>query len=323
MDHTKMPKKPELNAHTAPMWALWHYHSRDMHHGMHPGHTPTASVATEDLDRQDHVQHASPQSAEPVVHTNPTRAKDPRPVHSIQHASPDGKGSVQLAPTPVKPVSSGPALSAGSKESALAQLAEKIRQFKEPSIAQTAKNMVFADGNPNSAIMWIGEAPGAEEDAKGKPFVGASGKLLDAMMASIQLDRTRCYITNVVPWRPPFNRQPSGAEIKMFLPFLQEHIRLISPRVLICVGGVAAKAVLNLDQTLTRAQGQLLWYTDPLLGTTIPAWTLYHPAYLMRAPGQKRAAWEQLLCIRAFLTEQSIAPRMDLQNGYGIDGGAE
>ena len=312
MEQTKT--QPELNPQTAPMWALWHYHSREMHHGMHPGHPPAASIAT-DLDGHDHIQHDAPQTAEPVAHTNPTRAKDSSgPVHSIQHDSPDGQGSVQLAPTPVKPVSSGPALSAGSKEAALAQLAEKIRQFKEPRIAQTATNMVFADGNPHSAIMLIGEAPGAEEDAKGKPFVGASGKLLDAMMASIQLDRTRCYITNVVPWRPPFNRQPSGAEVKMFLPFLQEHIHLISPRVLICVGGVAAKAVLNLDQTLTKAQGQLLSYTDPLSGATIPAWTLYHPAYLMRAPGQKRAAWEQLLCIRAFLTEQCITPRVDPQN---------
>ncbi len=269
MKHTKTP---ELNPQTAPMWALWHYHSRDLHHGMHPfGHTPTAA--------------------------------------------PDGQDSaVQHALMPEKPVCPAPPLITGSKEAALAQLAEKIRQFKEPRITQTATNMVFADGNPHSAIMLIGEAPGAEEDAKGKPFVGASGKLLDAMMASIQLDRTGCYITNVVPWRPPFNRQPSGAEIKMFLPFLQEHIYLINPRVLICVGGVAAKAVLNLDQTLTKAQGQLLSYTDPLSGAIIPAWTLYHPAYLMRAPGQKRAAWEQLLCIRAFLKEQNIPSSTDLQS---------
>ena len=262
MEHVKTPKNPELNPQTAPMWALWHCHSRDLHHGMHPfGNIPPSSVG----------------------------------------AKPNGQNHILHGPTSVKSVPPAPALTAGSKEAALAQLAEKIRQFKEPKIAQTAINMVFADGNPHSTIMLIGEAPGAEEDRQGKPFVGASGKLLDAMMASIQLDRTQTYITNVVPWRPPFNRQPSGAEIKMFLPFLQEHIHLINPRVLICVGGVAAKAVLNLDQTLTKSQGQLLSYTDPLSHHVIPAWTLYHPAYLMRAPGQKRAAWEQLLRIKAFL----------------------
>jgi uracil-DNA glycosylase family 4 len=298
MKHTKTP---ELNAHSAPMWALWHYHSRDLHHGMRP--SPMSDPA--DPGEQDFGQTPPhPHAADPVPQASTSHADDPAtPVTDPGgHCSqpPEEKDSAPWTSVPPSP------LTAGAKEAALAQLAEKIRQFKEPSIAQTATNMVFADGNPNSAIMLIGEAPGAEEDAKGKPFVGASGKLLDAMMASIQLDRTRCYITNVVPWRPPFNRQPSGAEIKMFLPFLQEHIHLINPRVLICVGGVAAKAVLNLDQTLTKAQGQLLSYTDPLSGAIIPAWTLYHPAYLMRAPGQKRAAWEQLLCIQAFLKAHNI-----------------
>jgi uracil-DNA glycosylase family 4 len=193
------------------------------------------------------------------------------------------------------------------KEGALIQLAEKLRQFKDLPISQTAENMVFSDGNPHSPIMLVGEAPGAEEDRQGKPFVGPSGKLLDAMLASINLDRTRVYITNVVPWRPPFNRQPSGEEIRAFLPFLHQHIAIIQPRVIICVGGVAAKALLNLTQTLTETQGQLLTYYSQFQSVHIPAWTLYHPAYLMRAPGQKKVAWQQLLRIQAFLKKIEIS----------------
>jgi DNA polymerase len=318
MEHTKT--QPELNLHNAPLWALWHYHIRDVHHGMHPCPATAASTIH---DRQALGQRPSSVllcAADPIQHASPSPnqqggASDhpSRPVHhNHQETTHDRQDSVQLTGSLAR---SAPSFTSGSKEEALAQLAEKIRQFKEPSIAQTATNLVFGDGNPHSAIMLIGEAPGAQEDIQGKPFVGASGALLDAMMASIQLDRTQCYITNVVPWRPPFNRQPSGAEIKVFLPFLHEHIHLINPRVLICVGAVAAKAVLNLDQTLTKAQGQLLSYQNPLSGDVIPAWTLYHPAYLMRAPGQKRAAWEQLLCIRAFLAEQCITARVNPQNG--------
>lgn len=287
------PKRPELNRETAPMWALWHYHRHDIHHGMHPMNRSIAPFS----------DHQPPQ----------------QPVHAAPETIPDltPKGPVDFTQNSIHPVKTAPPapisvprsvalLGKTEKETALAELAEKIRQFKEPSIAQTAENMVFSDGNPHSAIMLIGEAPGAEEDRQGKPFVGASGKLLDAMMASIQLDRMKTYITNVVPWRPPFNRQPSGTEIKTFLPFLQEHIHIIRPRILICVGAVAAKALLNLTQTLTQTQGQVLSYTNPLSGQEVPTWTLYHPAYLMRAPGQKRAAWEQLLCIQAFLKENAI-----------------
>ena len=285
MIHPKDPKRPDLNQETAPMWALWHYHMRDLHHGMHD---PNPMAPT----------HQKPEDPVPE---ECIRVSGPAPLQRVK-TEPIEKGPVE------QPLQESSVPKAEDKTSALTRLEEKLRHFREPSIAQTAKNMVFADGNPHSAIMLIGEAPGAEEDLQGKPFVGASGKLLDAMMASIQLDRSKVYITNVVPWRPPFNRQPSSAEIKTFLPFLQEHIHLIQPRLLICVGAVAAKAVLNLDQTLTQSQGQVLWYTNPLSHEKIPTWTLYHPAYLMRAPGQKRAAWQQLLCIQGFLKEKGITP---------------
>ena len=166
--------------------------------------------------------------------------------------------------------------------------------------------MVFGDGDPNADVMIIGEAPGAEEDRKGAPFVGASGHLLGRMLAAIGLTRESVYITNVLFWRPPGNRNPTSAEVATCLPFVQRHIELVSPKVLVFVGGAAAKTLLDRTEGIMRLRGK--WYeyqipTDAGEAVSIPALAMLHPAYLLRTPAQKRLAWLDLLSLRAKLGE--------------------
>lgn len=162
-----------------------------------------------------------------------------------------------------------------------------------------ARNLVFADGNTPARVMLIGEAPGREEDLQGKPFVGEAGKLLDQMLSAIGLGRERggdsaVYITNVVPWRPPQNRDPSPAEIAMMLPFLQRHVALVKPDLLILMGNVSCQACLG-KRGITRLRGQ---WTQAF---GLPALPMVHPAYLLRTPIAKRAAWADLLNLQAKL----------------------
>ena len=148
--------------------------------------------------------------------------------------------------------------------------------------------------------MLIGEAPGAEEDRQGRPFCGASGQLLDKMLSSINLDRNTVYITNVLPWRPPGNRTPTEHEINLMKPFLMRHIEIVSPKIIVVVGGSSAKAVLNIEGGILRHRG--LWKDLELDdGNKIPTIPTLHPAYLMRAPNQKKLAWEDLKSIRSKL----------------------
>lgn len=192
------------------------------------------------------------------------------------------------------------------KQEALAELYEEIFSFQGCPLSKTAQHTVFADGNPDSQVMLVGEAPGAEEDKLGKPFVGMSGKLLDLMLASIGLDRTSVYITNIMPWRPPFNRQPTSQEVAQCLPFVERHISIIRPKLLICVGGVAYKSLTKSTATMTSLQGKVFDYACPFLPQAIQSMVVYHPAYLLRSPGQKRTAWRQLLRIKAFLQEEPL-----------------
>jgi uracil-DNA glycosylase family 4 len=164
-------------------------------------------------------------------------------------------------------------------------------------------NLVFGTGAADADIMLIGEAPGRDEDREGRPFVGASGQLLDAMLGFLDLDReTNVYITNILPWRPPGNRQPTGAEIAACLPFLERHIALVAPKLLVFLGGTAAKTLLNRTEGITRLRGQWYDYTLPANGgvdsTAIPVMATLHPAYLLRQPAQKRAAWIDLIAVR-------------------------
>ena len=180
----------------------------------------------------------------------------------------------------------------------LNMLKEAMHNFDECDLKKTATQLVFADGNPSSKIMLIGEAPGAEEDRQGRPFCGASGQLLDKMLLSINLDRNNVYITNVIPWRPPGNRTPTENEIHLMKPFLIRHIEIVSPKILVTVGGSSAKAVLNIDGGILRHRG--LWKELELSnGKKVPTIATLHPAYLMRAPNQKKLAWEDLKSLRS------------------------
>ena len=183
----------------------------------------------------------------------------------------------------------------------LAALKAALEAFDGCSLKHTATNLVFADGNPNADVMLVGEAPGAEEDRQGLPFVGASGRLLDRMLACIGLDRTGVYITNILPWRPPGNRQPNAAEIAACLPFAERHVALVHPRLLILAGGTSAKTILGTNEGITRLHGRWTDHTIPGMTAPIPTIAIYHPAYLLRQPAAKRDAWRDLLAIRTRL----------------------
>jgi uracil-DNA glycosylase family 4 len=185
----------------------------------------------------------------------------------------------------------------------LAALREALAAFDGCSLKTTATNLVFGAGQAQADIMLIGEAPGRDEDRQGVPFVGASGQLLDVMLGYIGLSRDEnVYITNILPWRPPGNRQPTDAEIAACLPFLARHIALVAPRILIFLGGTSAKTLLGRKEGITRLRGHWYEYASPELENAgiaaIPAMATLHPAYLLRQPAQKRAAWKDLLSVR-------------------------
>ncbi len=196
----------------------------------------------------------------------------------------------------------GQALDARARASAcqtLEELRAVMAEFDGLSLKKTAKNLVFGDGNPKARVMFIGEAPGREEDLRGVPFVGRSGQLLDRMMAAIELDRTSAYITNVIAWRPPGNRTPSPAETAVCRPFIERHIELVSPQVLVFLGGVAAKEMLKVTTGIMRLRGQ--WLTYPEAPEKYRVMATLHPAYLLRQPAHKRLAWRDFLEIRRAL----------------------
>jgi len=166
--------------------------------------------------------------------------------------------------------------------------------YDKCSLKKNANNTVFADGNPNSQIMLIGEAPGAEEDKQGIPFVGAAGELLNKMLLSINLTRNSVYITNVVPWRPPNNRTPTDKEILECMPLVQKHIEIIHPSMIILLGGTASKAILASTLGITKIRGKWYDYKSPNLKSQIIVRAIYHPAFLLRSPSHKKEAWIDL-----------------------------
>ncbi len=232
--------------------------------------------------------------AEPQHRTGPV----PRPAHAP---------ALEPATAAVRLESTGETV-ASARESArraetLDALRDAVAAFDGCGLKKTAMNTVFADGAPGGRLMLIGEAPGAEEDRQGKPFVGASGQLLDKMLAAIGLSReTDAYITNIVFWRPPGNREPSAAETAVCRPFLERHIELKNPDVLVFLGGPSAKTLLNRTEGITRMRGRWFDYRTPDMieagGDPVPAMPLFHPAYLLRSPLNKREAWRDLLAIR-------------------------
>ena len=187
----------------------------------------------------------------------------------------------------------------------IAALREAVAGFEGCDLKLTANKTVFADGNPEARLMIVGEAPGGEEDRQGLPFVGPAGRLLDRMLASIGLDRTTAYITNIVYWRPPGNRNPTSAEIVACLPFLERHIELVQPKVLVLAGGVSAKALLNVTEGIMRLRGRWFTYQTPNLARPIPTRAIFHPAYLLRTQAAKREAWRDLIEIKKRLNATS------------------
>ena len=184
----------------------------------------------------------------------------------------------------------------GSKLEKLNKLKKKIQLVKNCDLKKSATNLVFADGNIDSKIMIIGEGPGANEDMAGKPFVGRAGKLLDKMLESIKLNRTKVYISNVVNYRPPANRKPTEEEIQRYYPFLKSHIEIINPKILVLLGSTALNTLIGNEEVISKARGK--WIKKEI-GTVMP-WTIasFHPAFLMRQPEQKKMAWIDLKMIR-------------------------
>jgi len=183
----------------------------------------------------------------------------------------------------------------------LAALRAALERFDGVALRKTATNLVFADGNPAARVMLVGEAPGADEDRLGLPFVGVSGQLLDRMMAAIGLDRTTFYITNVCFWRPPGNRKPTDAELAAQKPFVERHIELVAPQVLVLVGAAAAQGLLQTTEGITRLRGRWFEYRAGGLADPIPTLPIFHPAYLLRQPAQKRETWRDLLWLKSRL----------------------
>jgi DNA polymerase len=216
-----------------------------------------------------------------------------------------------LRPGPPLPPPTAAAQSARGLANAargVAELAEALAAFEGCSLKHTATKLVFADGNPAAKVMVLGEAPGADEDRAGLPFVGVSGQLLDRMLAAIGLDRTSVYISNVIFWRPPGNRQPTAAEIAACLPFVERHIELVSPELLVLAGGAAAKTILARPDGITKLRGRWHQYESAGMTRPIPAMPIYHPAFLLRQPALKRDAWRDLLAIRERL-EKIVSPQ--------------
>lgn len=173
----------------------------------------------------------------------------------------------------------------------LQELKTALENWDGSDLKRTATNMVFADGNPEAEIMLVGEAPGADEDRQGKPFVGVSGQLLDRMLASIKCSRQQVYITNILLWRPPGNRTPTAEESALFLPIIRRHIQLIKPKIIVAVGGSAAKTLLGRSEGILKLRGQWYDFNDGG-GGVIPFLPTLHPAYLLRTPQQKGLAWQ-------------------------------
>ena len=184
----------------------------------------------------------------------------------------------------------------------LAALEAAAGAFDGCALRETALHCCFADGGPGAEVMLIGEAPGAEEDRLGRPFVGQSGKLLDRMLATIGLPRNSVYITNVIYWRPPGNRSPTQAEIAACQPFLERQIELLKPKIIVFLGGIAARGLLGVKEGVSKLRGRLFVHTTAD-GTRIPAMITFHPAFLLRTPAQKRLAWRDLLSLKKRLEE--------------------
>lgn len=216
----------------------------------------------------------------------------------------DGRGApaIRLAPSSIA-ASVAEARAAADGATTLTELEAAVRAFNGCALKKTATNTVFAQGVAESRLMFIGEAPGAEEDRHGVPFCGPSGQLLDKMLSFIGLSRVdNFYITNCLFWRPPGNRQPSPDEIEICRPLVEKHIALINPKILVLVGGTATSAILRDTKGITRLRGQVFAYKNDYMPQEVPVHVIYHPSYLLRQPIAKKQVWADLLALKAALT---------------------
>ena len=179
-----------------------------------------------------------------------------------------------------------------------------IENYDECELSHTARSTVFCDGNVDAEIMLIGEAPGNQEDIEGKPFVGKSGQLLDKILETIKINRTNCYFSNIIPWRPPGNRNPTAEEISMCLPFIKKHIELINPKVLLLVGSISSKSILDKNLGITKLRGE--WHTYKDGEIKIPALPIFHPAYLLRRPNNKSYVMRDILLFKRKIQDMKI-----------------
>ena len=183
--------------------------------------------------------------------------------------------------------------------SSLEVLRSLLEQFDGCALKSTATRLVFADGNPQARIMFVGEAPGREEDIEGRPFVGRSGQLLDRMIAAIGLDRSSAYIANVIPWRPPGNRTPTPQETQICLPFIQRQIELVNPDILVTLGNPSTQTLLSTRDGIMKTRGR--WFDYDTGTRKIRALATFHPAYLLRSPSYKKLAWQDLRTVATAL----------------------
>jgi uracil-DNA glycosylase family 4 len=208
-------------------------------------------------------------------------------------------GSESLAPLAAPEEAAMAARAAAKSATTLDELRAILDKFDGCALKATATRLVFADGNPQARVMFVGEAPGRDEDIEGLPFVGRSGKLLDRMLAAIGLDRTSVYIANIVPWRPPGNRTPTPQESQICLPFILRQIELADPDVMVCLGGPSAQTLLGIKEGITKTRGR--WFSFDTGKREIRAMPTFHPAFLLRSPLQKRFAWRDFLAIKKAL----------------------
>jgi DNA polymerase len=231
----------------------------------------------------------------------PAATTRPEPARTMPAAIPAPRG--EAAPLPEAAIMS--AREAARTAPSLEVLRTLLEKFDGCALKSTATRLVFADGNPQARIMFVGEAPGREEDIEGLPFVGRSGKLLDRMIAAIGLNRSNAYIANVIPWRPPGNRTPTPQETQICLPFIQRQIELVNPDVLVTLGNPSTQTLLSTREGIMKTRGR--WFNYDTGTRTIRALATFHPAYLLRSPSYKRLAWQDLRSIAKAL-EETNAP---------------
>jgi DNA polymerase len=220
------------------------------------------------------------------------------PVPAAARAEPAARAPSPLAP-PAPDEATKAARDVAKRAATLDELRAVLDKFDGCALKATANRLVFADGNPQARLMFVGEAPGRDEDIEGLPFVGRSGKLLDRMLTAIGLDRTSVYIANIVPWRPPGNRTPTPQESQICLPFISRQIELADPDILVCLGGPSAQTLLGIKEGITKTRGR--WFTFDTGKREIRAMPTFHPAFLLRSPLQKRFAWRDFLAIKKAL----------------------